>query len=141
MFFKKFNCTFIYFYIIIFQRIVNFIKGLIFPRPDKWTLAPKNPMKKIYTAAHKYKKIHICQFNFIIILANRETMIKISPYNYLAKMGRMHSSGKGISRRCLPFRKAPPSWVQISASDLTEQIVKLAKKGTSPSQIGVILRD
>ena len=53
----------------------------------------------------------------------------------------MHSSGKGISRRCLPFRKAPPSWVQISASDLTEQIVKLAKKGTSPSQIGVILRD
>ena len=53
----------------------------------------------------------------------------------------MYSSGKGISRRCLPFRKAPPSWVQISTGDLVEQIVKLAKKGSSPSQIGVTLRD
>mmetsp|Transcript_9166 Transcript_9166/g.12139 ORF Transcript_9166/g.12139 Transcript_9166/m.12139 type:complete len:151 (-) Transcript_9166:144-596(-) len=56
-------------------------------------------------------------------------------------MGRMHSKGKGIARRCLPYRKAPPSWVQISTGDLVEQIVKLAKKGSSPSQIGVILRD
>ena len=56
-------------------------------------------------------------------------------------MGRMHSKGKGISRRCLPYRKAPPSWVQISSSDLTEQIVKLAKKGASPSSFGVVLRD
>ena len=39
-------------------------------------------------------------------------------------MGRMHSKGNGISRRSLPYRKAPPSWVQISASDLTEQIIK-----------------
>ena len=56
-------------------------------------------------------------------------------------MGRMYSSGKGIARRCLPYRKAPPSWVQISTNDLVEQIVKLAKKGNSPSQIGVTLRD
>ena len=56
-------------------------------------------------------------------------------------MGRMYSKGHGISRRCLPYRKAPPSWVQISASDLTEQIVKMAKRGQSPSQIGVVLRD
>ena len=56
-------------------------------------------------------------------------------------MGRMYSSGKGISRRCLPYRKAPPSWVQISTGDLVEQIVKLAKRGTSPSAIGVTLRD
>ena len=56
-------------------------------------------------------------------------------------MGRMHSKGKGISRRCLPYRKAPPSWVQLSASDLTEQIVRMAKRGSSPSQIGVVLRD
>ena len=56
-------------------------------------------------------------------------------------MGRMHSKGKGISRRSLPYRKAPPSWVQISASDLNEQIVKMAKRGQSPSQIGVVLRD
>ena len=56
-------------------------------------------------------------------------------------MGRMYSSGKGIARRCLPYRKAPPSWVQISTGDLVEQIIKLAKKGSSPSQIGVTLRD
>ena len=56
-------------------------------------------------------------------------------------MGRMHSKGKGIARRCLPYRKSPPSWVQISTNDLVEQIVKLAKKGSSPSQIGVVLRD
>ena len=56
-------------------------------------------------------------------------------------MGRMYSKGKGIARRCLPYRKAAPSWVQISSNDLIEQIVKLAKKGSSPSQIGVTLRD
>ena len=56
-------------------------------------------------------------------------------------MGRMYSSGKGIARRCLPYRKSPPSWVQISTNDLVDQIIKLAKKGTQPSQIGVTLRD
>jgi small subunit ribosomal protein S13e len=53
----------------------------------------------------------------------------------------MYSKGKGIARRCLPFRKTPPQWVQISTNDLSDQIVKLAKKGSTPSQIGVILRD
>ena len=56
-------------------------------------------------------------------------------------MGRMHSNGKGMSRRCLPYRTRPPSWVKISANDLVEQITKLAKKGHTPSQIGVMLRD
>ncbi len=56
-------------------------------------------------------------------------------------MGRMHSNGKGIARRCLPFRRTPPSWVQINSNDLVEQIIKLAKKGSAPSQIGVVLRD
>ena len=56
-------------------------------------------------------------------------------------MGRMYSSGKGISRRCLPYRKTAPSWVTVSSNDLVDSIVKLAKKGNSPSQIGVTLRD
>lgn len=56
-------------------------------------------------------------------------------------MGRMYSSGKGISRRCLPYRKTAPSWVTVSSNDLVDTIVKLAKKGNSPSQIGVTLRD
>ena len=56
-------------------------------------------------------------------------------------MGRMYSNGKGIARRCLPYRKAAPSWVRISSNDLVDQIIKLAKKGFTPSQIGVTLRD
>lgn len=53
----------------------------------------------------------------------------------------MYSSGKGIARRCLPYRKAAPSWVTVSSNDLVDTIVKLAKKGNTPSQIGVTLRD
>ena len=56
-------------------------------------------------------------------------------------MGRMHSHGKGIARRCLPYRRKPPSWLEVSVGNLTDQIVKLARKGSYPSQIGVILRD
>ena len=56
-------------------------------------------------------------------------------------MGRMYSHGKGISTRSLPYRRTPPSWLEISVKDLTEQIAKLAKKGMYPSQIGVLLRD
>merc|ERR1712195_788 len=59
----------------------------------------------------------------------------------MGEMGRMYSNGKGIARRCLPFRRTPPSWVQISSNALVEQIVKLARKGATPSQIGVTLRD
>merc|ERR1712046_382335 len=62
-------------------------------------------------------------------------------YSRLNKMGRMYSTGKGIARRCLPYRKAPPSWVQVSTQDLCDQIIKLAKKDSTPSQIGVTLRD
>jgi small subunit ribosomal protein S13e len=53
----------------------------------------------------------------------------------------MHSKGKGSARRCLPFRTKPPSWMALTTGDLSEQIVKLAKKGMYPSQIGVLLRD
>ena len=53
----------------------------------------------------------------------------------------MHSNGKGISRRSLPYRSSAPTWCKQNVSKVTEQICKLAKKGHTPSQIGVILRD
>jgi small subunit ribosomal protein S13e len=53
----------------------------------------------------------------------------------------MHSKGKGNARRCLPYRNKSPSWMALTTSDLSEQIVKLSKKGMYPSQIGVLLRD
>lgn len=56
-------------------------------------------------------------------------------------MGRMHSSGKGMSSSALPYKRSPPSWLKISAQDVEEHVCKLAKKGLTPSQIGVILRD
>lgn len=53
----------------------------------------------------------------------------------------MHSAGKGISRRCLPYKRNAPSWLEISVDEICDQIVKLAQKGMTPSQIGVLLRD
>ncbi|KAJ4850295.1 ribosomal 40S subunit protein S13 [Turnera subulata] len=56
-------------------------------------------------------------------------------------MGRMHSRGKGISASALPYKRTPPSWLKVSSQDVEENICKFAKKGLTPSQIGVILRD
>ncbi|CAK8536490.1 unnamed protein product [Lathyrus sativus] len=55
-------------------------------------------------------------------------------------MGRMHSSGKGISSSALPYRRTSPSWLKISTQDVDENICKF-EKGLTPSQIGVSLRD
>merc|ERR1712113_804450 len=56
-------------------------------------------------------------------------------------MGRLHSNGKGISGSALPYRRGVPTWLKLTSEDVKEQIFKLAKKGLTPSQIGVILRD
>ncbi|PIK38926.1 40S ribosomal protein S13-like protein [Apostichopus japonicus] len=56
-------------------------------------------------------------------------------------MGRMHAPGKGLSQSALPYRRSVPNWLKLSAEDVKEQIYKLSKKGLTPSQIGVILRD
>lgn len=53
----------------------------------------------------------------------------------------MHSNGKGISRRCLPYKRSAPSWLEVSVDSVCDQICKLAQKGMTPSQIGVLLRD
>jgi len=53
----------------------------------------------------------------------------------------MHSPGKGISKSALPYRRTVPSWLKLTTDNVKEQIFKLAKKGLTPSQIGVILRD
>uniref|UniRef100_A0A8C7CS09 Small ribosomal subunit protein uS15 n=1 Tax=Oncorhynchus kisutch TaxID=8019 RepID=A0A8C7CS09_ONCKI len=48
---------------------------------------------------------------------------------------------KGLSQSALPYRRSVPTWLKVTSDDVKEQIFKLAKKGLSPSQIGVILRD
>ncbi|CAB4061715.1 RP-S13e [Lepeophtheirus salmonis] len=37
--------------------------------------------------------------------------------------------------------RSVPTWLKLTPSEVKEQIYKLAKKGLTPSQIGVILRD
>ncbi|CAK4085484.1 unnamed protein product [Aphanomyces euteiches] len=56
-------------------------------------------------------------------------------------MGRMHSGGKGMSKSARPYKRTPPSWLKVTAEDVEDHVCKFAKKGLTPSQIGVILRD
>lgn len=58
-----------------------------------------------------------------------------------AAMGRLHSKGKGISASAIPYSRAAPAWLKTTPEQVVEQICKLARKGATPSQIGVILRD
>ncbi|KAL2668050.1 hypothetical protein AAZV13_01G106600 [Glycine max] len=44
-----------------------------------------------------------------------------------------------ISNSTLPYKRTSPSWLKISSHD--ENICKFAKKGLTPSHIGVILHD
>lgn len=46
-----------------------------------------------------------------------------------------------IASSALPYRRAPPHWLKTTPEDVVEHIVKLARKGLTPSQIGVVLRD
>ncbi|XP_027392795.1 small ribosomal subunit protein uS15-like [Bos indicus] len=56
-------------------------------------------------------------------------------------MGRMRAPGKGLSQSALPYRRSVPTWLKLTSDNVKEQIYKLAKKGLTPSQIRVILRD
>ena len=56
-------------------------------------------------------------------------------------MGRMHSKGKGMSSSALPYKRTPPSWLKITHQEVVDSICRLARKGMTPSQIGVTLRD
>ena len=58
-----------------------------------------------------------------------------------AIMGRLHSNGKGISASAIPYSRTPPAWLKTTPEQVVDQICKLAKKGATPSQIGVVLRD
>ena len=53
----------------------------------------------------------------------------------------MKGKGKGIAASALPYKRTAPKWVTLTPSAVSDIITKLAKKGLSPSQIGVLLRD
>ncbi|MBD3209300.1 30S ribosomal protein S15 [Candidatus Woesearchaeota archaeon] len=56
-------------------------------------------------------------------------------------MARMHSRDKGRSGSTQPSKKSSPTWLQYKPKEVELLIVKYAKEGKSPSQIGTYLRD
>jgi small subunit ribosomal protein S13e len=58
-------------------------------------------------------------------------------------MGRMQSKGKGkgISQSALPYKRRNSRWVTHTPKTISSLIVTMAKKGMSPSAIGVTIRD
>merc|ERR1719335_104896 len=49
--------------------------------------------------------------------------------------------GRAAPRTRYPYRRRPPTWLKMKTEDVNDHICKLAKKGLTPSQIGVTLRD
>jgi len=56
-------------------------------------------------------------------------------------MARIHSHRHGKSHQTRPTSKRTPSWVTYGPDEVKAAIVKMAKDGQTPSQIGVSLRD
>lgn len=56
-------------------------------------------------------------------------------------MARMHSRARGKSRSTKPSAPKKPSWLGQTAKETELIIVKYAKEGKSPAQIGLHLRD
>jgi len=56
-------------------------------------------------------------------------------------MSRMHSGARGKSRSTKPSKKVVPGWLKYKPKEIELLVVKFAKEGKSPSQIGIYLRD
>ncbi|MCP3683445.1 MAG: 30S ribosomal protein S15 [bacterium] len=56
-------------------------------------------------------------------------------------MARMYSRKKGKAGSKRPIKKAKASWVSYKAKEVELLVMKIAKDGKTPSQIGMILRD
>ncbi|MGM0406110.1 MAG: 30S ribosomal protein S15 [Thermoplasmatota archaeon] len=56
-------------------------------------------------------------------------------------MSRMHSSKRGRSGSTRPYVTSNPEWVKMESEEIEEKVLQLFKRGRTPSEIGVILRD
>lgn len=56
-------------------------------------------------------------------------------------MGRMHTHRHGKSHSIRPKTLRVPSWVSQGPEDIEKLVIKYAKDGLTPSQIGIKLRD
>lgn len=53
----------------------------------------------------------------------------------------MHTHRHGKSHSIRPATQRAPSWISQSPQDVEELVIKYAKEGLTPSQIGIKLRD
>lgn len=53
----------------------------------------------------------------------------------------MHSRARGKSRSTRPSKKVAPSWLKYKPKEVELLVIKYAKEGKNPSQIGIYLRD
>ena len=56
-------------------------------------------------------------------------------------MGRMHTHRHGKSHSIRPATLRVPSWITLKPAEIETLVVKYAKDGLTPSQIGIKLRD
>ena len=56
-------------------------------------------------------------------------------------MGRMHTHRHGKSHSIRPVTMRVPLWTQYGPKEIEELVIKYAKDGLTPSQIGIRLRD
>jgi len=56
-------------------------------------------------------------------------------------VGRVHSHRHGKSHSTRPVTPSTPTWVKQTSDEIEELVVKYAKEGLKPSEIGIKLRD
>jgi len=56
-------------------------------------------------------------------------------------MGRMHTHRHGKAHSIRPATLRAPSWISLGSKEVEDLVVKYAKEGLSPSQIGIKIRD
>lgn len=56
-------------------------------------------------------------------------------------VGRLHSHRHGKSHSIRPVTPSAPTWVKQNPAEIEELVVKYAKEGLRPSEIGIKLRD
>jgi small subunit ribosomal protein S15 len=56
-------------------------------------------------------------------------------------VGRVHSHRHGKSHSIRPVTPSAPTWVKQNPGEIEELVVKYAKEGLRPSEIGIKLRD
>jgi small subunit ribosomal protein S15 len=56
-------------------------------------------------------------------------------------VGRLHSHRHGKSHSIRPVTPSSPTWIKQTPGEIEELVVKYAKEGLKPSEIGIKLRD